>query len=191
MSALNANGRSPLEEEAADRRGRALANRFYLEWIKPTAQESVGTVDRAAPQALQFCACKTPLPKHHERGVYLCATCGQDLRTDQEGKPYRRFPGDLDTPEQLASRNVLEVAAKSKAEMLELVNSLPADKQRRLLALPQRKFEKTARQMIRVHEAVKAHDADRMATIGPNARRRLQRKANELADIVDQMHGSI
>lgn len=174
------------EQAAALERARQLADRFYDEHIKPTARESTG---RPAAEDPDRCHCATPLPKRLD-DRHICTTCMLNLRTDPEGNAYRRFRGDLDTDEQRRGREVLEATAKAKAEMLELVNSLPAEQQRRLMALPNRKFAKVARAMINRREAI-ARAEKAGVPLGPNARRRLQRQGERMADVIDGIMATV
>lgn len=171
----------PFDEEAAIERARVRSAHFHETHIKPAARESAGTLMAKA----SGCQCKVPMPKMSEVGAYICSRCLEPLRVTEDGKPFRRLPGDLDTTDQVNARAVLEVAQMSKAEMLPLVQQLPRSQQRKLARLPQRRFEKIARQMIRTHLAVKASETT--AQPGPNARRRIQRRNLELADVVDDI----
>lgn len=168
------------DEQAAIDRARIRSAQFHEQNVKPTARESAGT----KPPEPTGCQCKTPLPKHEDNNVHICARCGSTLQATSDGKPYRRHPGDLDTREQQLARGVLEVAGASKAEMAELVKSLPFHLQKKLMALPQKRFEKVARRMIRVHQAAKEAGPEQL---GPNARRRQMRKQTAIADVVDDI----
>lgn len=173
-------GRPVFDEQAAIDRARIRSAQFHEQNVKPTARDSAGT----KPPEPTGCQCKTPLPKHHENNVHICARCGSTLQTTSDGKVYRRLPGDLDTREQQLARGVLEVARASKEEMAELVKALPFHQQKKLMALPQKKFEKVARKMIRIHQAAKAAGP---LPLGPNARRRAMRKQAAIADVVDDI----
>jgi hypothetical protein len=142
---------------------------------------------REAAAQRSACVCKTPLVKHVDKGVFICATCGKGLMVDDEGKPYRRLRGDLDTPEQRMGRDTLEAAKKAKDEMMELVVQLPTRQKEYLLRLSKmkpRKFAKEARRLIRVHFAALESEKEGRVKPGPNAQRRLQR---EMADAVDML----
>lgn len=169
------------DEDAAIERARIRSAQFHDTYIKPAARESAGTL-MSKPVG---CQCRTPMPKLRDAGFYSCSRCNEALRVDEKGKPFRRLPGDLDTTDQVNARAVLEVAQMSKTEMRMLVALLPHEKQKKLAALPKKKFEKVARQMIRTHIAVKASEAT--APIGPNARRRRLRLQTDMADVVDDI----
>lgn len=162
--------------EQAIQRARIRSGQFHDEYIKPTARG-----DRA-PIA-EGCQCRTPMPNKTPNG-YQCRRCKQPLRTDPDGNPYRRIRGDLDTPDQVAARKVLEVAELSKEEMRGLVSQLPPEQQRRLYALPKKRFDKVARKMIRLHLITRDVPPP---SPGPNTQRRLDRKARSFAEIVDQI----
>lgn len=170
--------------DAVERKIMARYDELHAQF-KLAARESAGK-STPDPEAKGRCLCKTPLPT--EQGdVWICATCSEPLKIGDDGKPYRRIPGDLDSPEQIASRTILEQANAAKAEMLEMINRLPKREQERLMKLRGPKFHKTAKRMIAHHERIKATLAgDPTAGMGPNQRRRLARQAGELADVVDE-----
>lgn len=153
--------------------------------FKLAARESAGT-DKSVDAEPKRCRCKTPLPT--ELGdVWICGTCEEPLKVGDDDKPYRRFPGDLDTPDMLVGRKILEEAAAAKAEMLAMITQLPKQEQQRLMKLRGPKFHKTAKRMITAHARIKAvTQGDPTAGMGPNQRRRLRRMSAELADVVDE-----
>jgi hypothetical protein len=168
--------------EALLERARVRSAEFHETYIKPAARESAGTA-MAKPVG---CQCKTPRPTPAEAGCFICGRCRSPLRVDAKGSPFRRFPGDLDTVDQVNARRVLEVAEMSKAEMMPLVAMLSPAQQKRLMAMPGRKFVKVARRMIQRHLAIQAAESA-VVDIGPNSRRRLARRSSELADVVDDI----
>lgn len=169
------------DEEAAITRARVRSAQFHETFIKPAARESAG-VALSKPSG---CQCKTPRPSESAVGAFVCKRCREPLRTSSDGRPFRRLPGDLDTLDQVNARKVLEVAEMSTAEMRGLVAQLPTAQQKRLAKLPRKQFEKVARRMIRTHLAVQASALT--AQVGPNARRRLERRGAEYADVIDDI----
>lgn len=169
------------DEDAAIARARARSAQFHDTYIKPTARESAGTL----MEKPIGCQCPVPLPKLAAAGCFACTRCGEPLRVDAEGSPFRRLPGDLDTQDQRNARQVLEVANMSKEEMRPLVDKLPHHLQLKLSKLRPKRFLKVARQMIRTHMAVQASEGK--VEPGPNARRRIVRRNLELADVVDDI----
>jgi len=113
-----------------------------------------------------LCTCAIPRVKHHENNIFLCARCSHRLNTDTHGKAYRRWPGDLTEGDQ---------------HRLALVMILPEHEQQRLMRIhDERTFAREAAKAVRKYKAAKEYDEHWEQHLGPNARRRLQRRHDEL-----------
>lgn len=126
------------------------------------------------------CACRVPEPVKFTPTSAACTICKASLNVDSEGDPYRRWPGDLTTPEMTNAR----LAKHARAEMMGVVQRLPATERKRLEALARKhpaQFESEARRIIHASEDMQRDALERH----PNTARRARKQLLELADVAD------
>jgi hypothetical protein len=140
----------------------------------------VTNAQRSPTHVLSGCRCAVPEPLQTgtDNPPTMCMTCDGVLNLDTAGQPYRRFPGDITSPAMQLQRQ----AKRAQAEMMQLIEKLPQGQRRRLLKLSREhpaQFHAEARRIILAQE--------QQPTLGGNARRRLERKRSELAEIADRV----
>ena len=130
------------------------------------------------------CACEIVDPVNRFGTEFVCALCGEQLNVDSLGRPYRRWPGDLDDRVMQLRRVEREAVAANRA----IIARLPRSEQVRLETMARKNPEKFKREVARVverHKRSLTHSTS-LPDLKPQARRRLAQLAELATQTVDQ-----